>query len=67
MNIGVGDFEDDDLLMRLTEQNVFTDFEMYDVPKESTSGIYLHGEESYIESSNNIKLNQDFTFHITFN
>ena len=35
-------FEDDDLLMRLTEQNVFTDYEIYDVPKESTSGIYLH-------------------------
>ena len=27
-------FEDDDLLMRLTEQNVFTDYEIYDIPKE---------------------------------
>ena len=28
-------FEDDDLLMRLTEQNVFTDTKYYEVPKES--------------------------------
>ena len=59
-------FEDDDLLLRCTEQKVFTDFELYDVSKESTSGLYLHGDESYIESTNNIKLNQDFTIHITF-
>ena len=59
-------FEDDDLLLRCTEQKVFTDFELYEVSKESTSGLYLHGEESYIESTNNIKLNQDFTIHITF-
>tara|TARA_Y100001937_G_scaffold36249_2_gene52009 strand:- start:955 stop:2382 length:1428 start_codon:yes stop_codon:yes gene_type:complete len=59
-------FEDDDLLLRCTEQKVFTDFELYDVSKESTSGLYLHGDESYIESKNNIKLNQDFTIHITF-
>ena len=48
-------FEDDDLLMRLTEQNVFTDYEIYDVPKESTSGIYLHGDESYVECNNTIR------------
>jgi len=59
-------FEDDDLLMRLTEQNVFTDFEIYDVPKESTSGIYLHGDESYVECNNTIDTTKDFTFHITF-
>ena len=66
MNIGVGGFEDDDLLMRLTEQNVFTDYEIYDVPKESTSGIYLHGDESYVECNNTIDITKDFTFHITF-
>ena len=59
-------FEDDDLLMRLTEQNVFTDYEIYDVPKESTSGIYLHGDESYVECNNIIDITKDFTFHITF-
>ena len=59
-------FEDDDLLMRLTEQNVFTDFEIYDVPKESTSGLYLHGDKSYIECNNTIDITKDFTFHITF-
>ena len=59
-------FEDDDLLMRLTEQNVFTDYEIYDVPKESTSGIYLHGDESYVECNNTIDITKDFTFHITF-
>ncbi len=32
-------FEDDDLLLRLTESNVFTDFEIYEVPKEDTSGL----------------------------
>ena len=42
-------FEDDDLLMRLTESNVFTDFEIYEVPKESTSGLYLHGDKSYLK------------------
>ena len=59
-------FEDDDLLMRLTEQNVFTDYEIYDVPKESTSGIYLHGDDSYVECNNTIDITKDFTFHITF-
>jgi len=59
-------FEDDDLLMRLTEQNVFTDYEVYDVPKESTSGIYLHGDHSYVECNNTIDITKDFTFHITF-
>ena len=59
-------FEDDDLLMRLTEQNVFTDYEIYDVPKESTSGIYLHGDKSYVECNNTIDITKDFTFHITF-
>ena len=59
-------FEDDDLLMRLTECNVFTDYEYYEVPKESTSGLYLHGEESYVECENIIDITNDFTFHITF-
>ena len=59
-------FEDDDLLMRLTECNVFTDYEYYEVPKESTSGLYLHGEESYVECENIIDITNNFTFHITF-
>ena len=59
-------FEDDDLLMRLTEQNVFTDYEIYEVPKLNTSGLYLHGDESYIQCPNTIDINKDFTIHITF-
>jgi hypothetical protein len=52
--------------MRLTEQNVFTDYEIYDVPKESTSGLFLHGDNSYVECLNTIDVTKDFTFHITF-
>ena len=59
-------FEDDDLLMRLTESNVFTDFEIYEVPKESTSGLYLHGDKSYLKCVNTIDITNSFTFHITF-
>ena len=59
-------FEDDDLLMRLTEQNIFTDKKTYEVPKLNTSGIYLHGDESYVECPNTIELNKDFTLHISF-
>ena len=59
-------FEDDDLLMRLTEQNILTDTKTYEVPKLNTSGIYLHGDESYIECPNTIDLNKDFTIHISF-
>ncbi|MAR20484.1 MAG: hypothetical protein CMD25_00235 [Flavobacteriales bacterium] len=59
-------FEDDDLLMRLTEQNIFTDSKTYDVPKLNTSGIYLHGDHSYVECPNTIELNKDFTLHISF-
>ena len=59
-------FEDDDLLMRLTEQNVFTDFDIYEVPKESTSGLALHGDESYIECNNSINITNSFTIHCTF-
>jgi hypothetical protein len=59
-------FEDDDLLMRLTESNVFTDFELYEVPQENTSGLYLHGDTSYLECPNTIDITKDFTFHITF-
>jgi len=59
-------FEDDDLLMRLTEQHIFTDTKFYDVPKLNTSGLYLHGDESYIECPNNIELNKDFTLHMSF-
>ena len=32
-------FEDDDLLLRCTEQNVFTDFEIYEVPQQDTAGL----------------------------
>ena len=59
-------FEDDDLLMRLTEANVFTDFEYYEVPKHLTSGIYLHGDRSYVECPNIINVRKDFTIQITF-
>ena len=59
-------FEDDDLLMRLTEANVFTDFEYYEVPKHLTSGIYLHGDRSYVECPNIIDVRKDFTIQITF-
>ena len=59
-------FEDDDLLLRLTEQNVFTDFDIYEVPKENTSGLYIHGDESYIECKNIINIHEDFTIHCTF-
>ena len=59
-------FEDDDLLLRCTEQNVFTDFELYDVPNEEPAGLYLHGDWSFIECENVIDLQQDFTLHITF-
>lgn len=59
-------FEDDDLLLRCTEQNVFTDFEIYEVPQQDTAGLYLHGDESYIESTNTINLTKEFTLHCTF-
>jgi len=59
-------FEDDDLLMRLTEQNIFTDTKTYDVPKLNTSGLYLHGDYSYVKCPNIIELNKDFTLHISF-
>ena len=59
-------FEDDDLLLRLTEQNVFTDFDIYEIPKENTAGLYLHGDESYIECKNIINIHNDFTIHCTF-
>ena len=59
-------FEDDDLLMRLTEQNIFTDTKTYDVPKLNTSGLYLHGDYSYVKCPNTIELNKDFTLHISF-
>jgi len=59
-------FEDDDLLLRCTEQNVFTDFEIYEVPQQDTAGLYLHGDESYIECTNTIDIQNDFTIHCTF-
>ena len=59
-------FEDDDLLMRLTEQNIFTDTKTYNVPKLNTSGLYLHGDYSYVKCPNTIELNKDFTLHISF-
>ena len=59
-------FEDDDLLMRLTEQHIFTDTIYYEVPKLNTSGLYLHGDQSYIQCPNTIELNKDFTIHMSF-
>ena len=59
-------FEDDDLLMRLTETNVLTDFEYYEVPKHLTSGINIHGDRSYVECPNIINVRKDFTIQITF-
>ena len=59
-------FEDDDLLMRLTESKVFTDFEIYEVPKHTTSGIYIHGDRSYVECPNIINVTKDFTIQCTF-
>ena len=59
-------FEDDDLLMRLTEQHIFTDTTFYEVPKLNTSALYLHGDKSYIQCPNHINLNKDFTLHISF-
>ena len=59
-------FEDDDLLMRLTEQHIFTDTIYYEVPKLNTSALYLHGDESYIQCPNKIALTKDFTIHISF-
>ena len=59
-------FEDDDLLMRLTEQNVFTDFKTYDVPNLAQSGIYLHNDTSYVKCPNTIDLRNNFTIHTSF-
>ena len=59
-------FEDDDLLMRLTEQHIFTDTIYYEVPKLNTSALYLHGDQSYIQCPNNIQLNKNFTIHMSF-
>ena len=59
-------FEDDDLLLRCTEQNVFTDFEIYEVPQQDTAGLYLHGDDSYIVCKNMIDIKKDFTIHCTF-
>ena len=55
-------FEDDDLLMRLTEQNIFTDTKLLRFQNSITSGLYLHGDYSYVECPNTIELNKDFTF-----
>ena len=59
-------FEDDDVLLRLTEQNIGTDFEVYESEKEFNAGLYLHGDESYISCLNTIDLDKDFTIHCTF-
>ena len=59
-------FEDDDLLLRLTEQNIGTDFEIHQSEKEFNAGLYLHGDESYISCLNSINLDEDFTIHCTF-
>jgi len=59
-------FEDDDLLLRCTEQNVFTDFEIYEVPQQDTAGLYLHGDWSHIVCDNIIDIQNDFTIHCTF-
>ena len=52
--------------MRLTEQNVFTDFKTYDVPNLAQSGIYLHNDTSYVKCPNTIDLRNDFTIHTSF-
>ena len=54
-------FEDDDLLLRLTEQGIGTDFEVHKSEKEFNAGLYLHGEESYINCVNTINLENKFT------
>jgi|TARA_R100000030_G_scaffold17197_3_gene11599 hypothetical protein len=59
-------FEDDDLLLRLTEQGIGTDFIVHKSEKEFNAGLYLHGEESYMTCLNTIDLEQDFTLHCTF-
>jgi len=59
-------FEDDDLLLRLTEQNIGTDFDVYKTEKEFSSGLYLHGEESYLQCFNTIDLEESFTISCTF-
>jgi hypothetical protein len=59
-------FEDDDLLLRCTEQNVFTDFEIYEVPQQDTAGLYLHGDWSHVVCDNIIDIQNDFTIHCTF-
>ena len=51
-------FEDDDVLLRLTEQNIGTDFEVYESEKEFNAGLYLHGDESYISCLNTIDLDR---------
>ena len=40
-------FEDDDLLMRLTEQNILTDFKTYEVPKTQHQ-VYIYTEMKVI-------------------
>src|SRR5210317_516189 len=59
-------FEDDDLLLRLTEQRVFTKIKTLEVPKEATAGIYLHGDDSYVKCPNTIDITKDFTIHCVF-
>ena len=59
-------FEDDDLLLRLTEQRLGTDFEVYQTEKEFNSGLYLHGDLSYLQCFNTIDLEESFTISCTF-
>ena len=59
-------FEDDDLLLRLTEQQIGTDFSVHKSEKEYNSGLYIHGDESYIQCYNTIDIENSFTIHCTF-
>lgn len=59
-------FEDDDLLYRCTENNVFLDFEVYPTPIETTSCLYFHGDNSYVTIPNDIQIRDDWTIYISF-
>ncbi len=58
-------FEDDDLLLRLGQTNIFTNYKEENIPLENTSGVRLHGEQSYIRCSEKIE-DKSFTFHLVF-
>ena len=59
-------FEDDDLLYRCTENNVFLDFEVYPTPLETTMCSYFHGDKSYVTIPNDIKIRDDWSIYVSF-